>query len=114
MIHISTLALKGKLKGKTKRKWIELSFSCGRVGEAKKCPTFCSCYDNGNFINDTMHCRKFATSTTTTTTTTSTTATSTTTTTNGGGGNGGGNTIFFNNLMFVGLIIRLPFQFYQL
>ena len=92
MIHISTLALKGKLKGKTKRKWIELSFSCGRVGEARKCPTFCSCYDNGNFINDTMHCRKFATSTTTTTTTTTTTLTSTTTTTDGGGGNGGGNT----------------------
>ena len=93
MIHISTLALKGKLKGKIKRKWIELSFSCGRVGEARKCPTFCSCYDNGTFINDTMHCRKYATSTTTTTTTTTTTLTSTTTTTDGGGGGGNTTTI---------------------
>lgn len=87
MIHISTLALKSKLKIKTNRKLIELSFRCDFRLEARKCPTFCSCVDNGNFINDTMHCRKYATSTTTTTTTTSTTTTSTTTTTNGGGGN---------------------------
>lgn len=68
---------------------IELSFRCDFRLEARRCPTFCSCYDNGTFINDTMHCREYATSTTTTTTTTSTT---TTTTPDGGGGNGGGNT----------------------
>ena len=99
--HISTHAPKGNKyhhntynnRGREKRKWIELSFSCDFISEAKQCPTFCSCYDNGTLINSLNSCHKFATSTTTTTTTTTTTATTSTATKSDGGGGGNTTTI---------------------